>query len=451
MSHRAKIEFKDRVRLLFDPGVIAINQAIELEERPPAKIASRIVYAVCGLIAGALLWSAFTNLDIVASGAGQVSPSGELVAIQHVDGGIVAEILVPEGEHVVAGQTLVRLVPLDNQGRLEQVMAKRAAHLLAIESERAIVEGRTPNYAALVAGFQDQKHEQLSYYTAKQLALKSSASVLSQQIEQRRNSVRRHETQLPVLERDEERALAELARSKTLFDRQLTTRDTLYRAEREAADREKIRLETRDELARARNELAEYEHRLADLDARSRAEARESIATHTADLEEVEAQIGAERAREARLNVNAPVAGFVNNLTVKAINAVVKPGETMMEIVPTEEPLVVLANVAPQDIAYVTAGQPADVRVTAFDYSMFGTLPGNVERISPSTYVDSEGRPFYRVYVKLERDYFGNDPKFGRVAPGMEAQVDVKTGSRSVMSYLLKPVVRTWDTALRER
>lgn len=157
-----------------------------------------------------------------------------------------------------------------------------------------------------------------------------------------------------------------------------------------------------------------------------------------------------ELGREGRLDIKAPVAGIVMGLSVKAINAVVKPSEALMQIVPTNEPLVVMADVQPQDIAYVALGQHATVRISAFDYSTYGTLSGTVDRISAATFSDRDGREFYKIRVRLERDYFGSDTNANRVIPGMDAQADVKTGERSVLTYLLKPVARTLDTALRE-
>lgn len=438
------------VKLLFDPGVVPLNQAIELEERPPSKSLSRLVYAICALIVLAVLWSALTRVDIVTNARGRVVPAGELVAIQHLEGGVIAEILVGEGEHVQTGQTLLRLAPLDTEGRLDQLKAKRAAHLIAMEGDRAIFEGRTPNLDKVVADFVKQKAEQLSLYNARMQAIEAQRTVLNAQKAQRDSEVGRLTSQLIVLRRDQRIAEEELALKTDLFNRKLTTRDRYYGAQRDAADRQKQRLNARDQLAGAESGLAEYERKLKEFEAKTRADAQESIAKHTAELAEVEAALRNEEGRASRLNLTAPVAGIVSGLSVKAINTVVKPGETLMELVPTRDPLVVTAEVKPQDIGQVELGQRADIRVSAYDYATFGTLEGKVERISATTFSDQDGRQFYKVRVRLARDYFGNDPKEARILPGMEVEVDVKTGTRSILAYVLKPVARTWDTALRE-
>jgi len=453
MSDALSQKIKDaagKVKLLFDPGVVPINLAIELEERPPSKSWSQLVYGICGLIVLAVLWSAVTRVDIVTNARGRVVPAGELVAIQHLEGGVIAEILVSEGEQVRKGQTLLRLAPLDTEGRLEQLRTKRAAHLLAMEGERAIFEGRTPSFEKIVTGFLKQKAEQMSLFNARMQALEAERTVLSAQTAQRESEVARLSSQLIVLRRDSQIAEEELVMRQDLFNRKLTTRDRFYGAQRDAADRQKQRMNARDQLVTAERELSEYERKLKELDARTRAEAQEAIAKQTAELGEVEAALSNEQGRARRLNLTAPVTGLVSGLSVKAINAVVKPGETLMELVPTQDPLIVMAQVTPQDIGQVELGQRADVRVSAFDYAMFGTLEGKVDRISATTFADQDGRQFYRVRVRLARDYFGDSPKEGRLLPGMEVEVDVKTGARSILAYILKPVTRTWDTALKE-
>ncbi|MBL9098215.1 MAG: HlyD family type I secretion periplasmic adaptor subunit [Alphaproteobacteria bacterium] len=441
---------KAKVKLLADPGVVPLNQAIELEERPPAESLTQLVYAIFGLVTLALLWALLTRVDVVTNAPGRLMPVGDLVAVQHLEGGVIADILVAEGERVRKGQPLLRLAALDTEGRLEQLKAKRATHLIAIEGERAVTEGRTPAFDKVVDGFVRQKAEQLSLYNARKQAIEAERTVLAAQKAQRESEVSRLTSQLIVLRQDERIAQEELALRSDLFQRKLTTRDRFYGAQRDATDRQKQRLNARDQLVSAESQLAEYDQKLREFEARTHAEAQESIAKHTADLAEVDAALRNEEGRAKRLNLNAPVAGIVSGLAVKAVNAVVKPGETLMEIVPTDVPLVAIAEVAPQDIAQVSIGQRADIRVSAFDYATFGTLEGKVDRISATTFADQNGRQFYKVRVQLARNHFGNDPTKARILPGMEVEVDVKTGARSVLAYMLKPVTRTWDSALKE-
>lgn len=439
-----------KIKLLLDPGVVPLNQAIELEERPASKSGTQLIYAICGIVTLGILWSALARVDIVATARGRIVPAGELVAVQHLEGGIIADILVSEGDFVKKGQALLRLAELDTEGRLEQLKAKRATHLLAIEVDQAIFNGTAPAFDQVAEGFAAQKAEHVSLYNARIQADAAHHAVLTAQRAQRQSEVDRLKSQLIVLRRDEKLSEEELAMRSDLFDRKLTTRDRQFSAQRDLTDRQKQRMNARDQLARAESELLEYERKLLEFTSKSRADAQASIAKHSAELAEVNAALRNENGRATRLNLIAPVDGIVSGLAVKAINAVIKPGETVMEIVPTNDPLMILADVIPQDIGQLELGQRADIRVSAFDYANFGTLEGKVERISATTFADADRRQFYKIRVKLTRDHFGHDPKKTRVLPGMEVEVDIKTGSRSILAYLLKPVTRTWDTALRE-
>jgi HlyD family type I secretion membrane fusion protein len=439
-----------RVRLLYDPGVVPLNQAIELEERAPSNAGTQLVFAICALVVLSVLWAVLTRVDSVANAHGRVVPAGDVVAVQHLEGGVIAKILVAEGEHVKVGQPLLRLAALDTEGRLGQWHAKRAAHLLAIEGQRAFIERRLPKFEGVVPGFENQKAEQSALYTARVQALETQRMVLTSQLEQRRSEVGRLSAQVKALSRDVESAESEVTMRGTLFEQKLTTRERLFNARRDASDRQKQYMNTRDQYGRTANEVIEFERKLKELDAGSQAEAQTAISQHTSDLAEVEAVLKNEQGREGRLTVKAPVSGIVMGLVAKSINAVVRPGDTLMEIVPTQEALVISADVVPQDIAQVTLGQRADVRVSAYDYATYGTLQGKVSRISATTFSDPEGRQFYKVRIQLDRDYFGANPHDARILPGMDVEVDVKTGSRSVFAYLVKPVSKVWNTALRE-
>lgn len=438
------------VRLLNDPGVVSLSQAIELEERPPSSALTKLVFAACSFVVCAVIWSVLAQVDIVTNARGRVIPAGDVVAVQHLEGGVISRILVAEGEHVRAGRPLLQLAALDTEGRLEQWYAKRATHLLGIEGQKAIIEKRTPDFSGVVTGFEAQKTAEAALYAARRQALDSQLLVLSAQVDQRKSDAMRLSGQVRELSRDVQNSESELVLRTRLYDDKLTTRDRLVAAERDASDRRKQLLSSRDQLSRIANEQLEFERKIKELENKVLADAQTAIAQHTAELAEVEAALKNEQGREGRLTVTAPVDGIVTGLSAKAVNAVVRPGDTLMEIVPTNEALVISASVAPQDIGQLAVGQKTDVRVSAYDFATYGTLAGTVKRISATTFSDPDGRQFYKVIVHLNRDYFGNDPANSRILPGMDVEVDVKTGSRSVFAYLVKPVSKALDTAMRE-
>jgi HlyD family type I secretion membrane fusion protein len=398
-----------------------------------------------------IVWSLVTHVDVVVRAAGEVTPAGDVIAIQHAEGGNVAEILVGDGEAVAAGQVLLRLAPADTLSERNRFLARRATLVLTIERERAVAEGRTPDFDGVVTGFEAQKLEQRLLYNAERNADIEQRNVLASQLAQQRDEDERLANQIKALEQDAANAEEELQVRARLFKKGLATRDRYYTAQRDASDLRARLANLNDERARNANSVAEAQHKLAENDSDIRAKAREKAAQSLSDLEEVEQALASASDRTRRLNITSPVAGVVKGLVVKSLNAVVRPGETIAEIVPTGARMVVTAQIRPQDIGQIRAGDPVDVRVLTFDFTTYGSLAGTVERISASTFQSEEGRTYYKGIIALKKAYFGKDPAAARVLPGMTAEVDIKTGRRSIMSYLLKPVTRGWNSAFRER
>jgi HlyD family type I secretion membrane fusion protein len=440
-----------RLRLLREPSHEALNGAIELEERPPPESLTRLVGIICGLIVLIVLWAMVTRVDIVVRAPGAITPAGDVIAIQHAEGGTVAEILVSDGEAVSAGQALLRLAPTATLSERNRLLARRATLLLTIERERAIAEGRAPKLNEVIQGFEAQKAEQSLLYAAERNADIEQRNVLASQLAQQRNEDKRLANQIAALVRDAAIADEELRVRRGLLKKGLTTRDRYYNAQRDASDLHARLANLRDERARTASSIAEAQHKLAENDSETRAKAREKAALSLSELEEVEQALASASDRTRRLSITSPVNGIVKGLTVKSLNAVVRPGEAIAEIVPVGARMVVTAQVRPQDIGQLKAGDPVDVRVLTFDFTTYGSLPGTVERVSASTFQSDDGTSYYKAIVTLKKGYFGRDPNGARVLPGMTAEVDIKTGRRSIMSYLLKPVTRGWNSAFRER
>ncbi len=445
---RTRIE---RMRLLREPSHEALHSAIELEERPPPESLARLIAAICAFLLLGLLWSVITRVDIIARASGTVIPAADVIAIQHAEGGNVAAILVREGETVTAGQTLLRLAPASTESQRNQLSARRASLVLSVERERAVADGRAPDFGTVIEGFEPQKAEEQLRYEADRASTTQQRNVLASQLEQQRAEAKRLDNQITAFERDRKAVEEELSVKRGLFKKGLSTRDRVYSAQRDASDLENRLVNLRDERIRTDRSIAEAQHKLAESDSEVRAKARTKANELLAELAETDQQLGSAEDRAARLAIKAPAAGIVKGLTVKSINAVVRPGETILEVVPTGERMIVRAQVRPQDIGNVRPGQTADVKIGAYDFATYGSLSGRVERISASTFQDQAGAPFYEAAIGLDKDYYGKDPMRLKVLPGMTAEVDVKLGRRSILSYLLRPVTRGWTDAFHER
>ncbi|MEL7029433.1 MAG: HlyD family efflux transporter periplasmic adaptor subunit, partial [Pseudomonadota bacterium] len=198
-------------------------------------------------------------------------------------------------------------------------------------------------------------------------------------------------------------------------------------------------------------QILEAAKKIEEFDSQTQSELRQAKADLNLELAEVEQGLADFGGRSARLTMTAPASGVVKGLTVNAVNAVVQAGETVLEIVPIAERMVVSAQVSPAEVSRVQPGQPASVRVAAYDSSSYGSLDGVVELVSASTFQDERGETFYRAIISLEKAHFGEDPARNKVLPGMSVQADIKTGSKSILGYLLKPVSRGWSNAFHER
>lgn len=437
-----------RFEQLFATRADDLVLAMELEEARPPATASRLIAALAGLLALALIWSALTPVEEVARARGAVAPAGDVVALQHLEGGQVAEILVAEGDLVAEGQALIRLSPASAAARRDQLLARRDALTLSLSRERAAA-GRSDFSDAgadrtLAAG-------QTALLDAELTSTTAQRNVLDAQIQETAARIASLERQI-VEAREAERLAAEERRAQEdYFERGVGTRDRLVRARESAMAAAQRLVGLESELSVAREQLLVAGQRRAEFDAVEQTARLRSAADIMAELAMVEAELKDAEDRMGRLLVTAPVAGVVTDLKVKAVNSVIGAAEPILQIVPIADRMVVETNVAPRDIGRIAVGQAASVRVDAFDFSAFGALDGIVERISPTTFLAENGEAFYRVRIALDRPYFGAAESGMRISPGMTVEADVKAGDRSLLAYLLRPITRGWSRSFNER
>lgn len=422
-----------------------------LEESGMPRLVRLTLLASVALVAAFLVWAAVTHVSEVAVTTGEVVPSGRVRRVQHLEGGIVAEIAVRDGDVVDAGQTLLRLDGTRAAAELDQIRARQAALILERERLAAFGTGREPDFTVAGPGHDDLAETQRTIYRTAVAAREADREVLERQIAQR-------EADLVVL--DERQAA--LQQQSALLAEEMDMREHLYR---ENLSSKVVYLDIKRKVAQVRGDLAallgerqrvqgaldEARSRLAALDTDLRREALTEMGRVTAELAEVHESLARLEDRVARLTMTAPVRGVVQGLSVNTIGGVVAPGDTLLEVVPLDAELVAETRISPQDIGHVHVGQDATVKVAAFNFARYGSIPGVLEDISASTFVDDQKRPFYRGTIRLERPYVGADPKRNRVLPGMTVQADIDTGDKTLLQYLLKPVYAATDVAFRER
>ena len=391
-----------------------MSASVVIEERITARSERRLVWLVFAMLVIFLAWAWYFPLVEVSSGQGTVVPSSREQVIQSLEGGIVASIAVREGDIVEKGQILARLDPTRSASSVEEVAAKYHAAIAAAARLRAELDGsETLTFPVELAGerFEQLRANEASLFRSRSRSLNEALSGLTETLELTRQ---------------------ELEIAEKLQSSGAASRVDVIRLRREAVETElEIDRLRADTLVQAGEELQRVN---------AEAEVQASILRGLSDQLE-------------RLVFRAPMRGIVKDVAVTTIGGVIPPGGQLMTIVPLDDQLLIEARISPRDIAYIHPGQEAQVKISAYDYAIFGGLEGEVVTISPNT-VRDEVRPeqvYYRAYIRTREDYLTNaaGTRFP-IVPGMIAVVDIRTGEKTVWQYLIKPFNRAQE-ALRER
>lgn len=422
--------------------------------RGPERAVIVLLSAISGLILFLLVWAAFAHIDVTANGEGSIVPSSHIQVVQNLEGGILRKVLVREGDHVAEGDVVAQI---DNTGALssyrEDLSTYRALQA-AVSRLSAEASGEplsfpedlsdTPEGPALIAA-------ETALYRSKIQGLDDAVAVLGRQEEQARQTIA--EARERIVHLDEKRR--SLAAEHGLVARQV--RDGLMsvveklKLERMLAETDEALSKARADIRAAEIELDELASRIDERRSSFVSEAREELSKSSAELAALSARLVAHRDRVGRREVRAPANGVVKRVATLTQGAVIEPGGTIMEIVPLDDTLFIEARMNPSDIAFIHPGQEAKVRITAYDFSVYGALPGRVERIGADTQVTQEGVHYFPVTVSVDHAALEGRQANLPIIPGMISEVSVITGDRTVLAYLLKPVLKLKDRALTER
>ncbi|MBN3265163.1 HlyD family type I secretion periplasmic adaptor subunit [Pectobacterium brasiliense] len=399
-----------------------------------------------------ILWAGLANIDEVTRGDGKAIPSSRLQKIQNLEGGIITEVFIREGQVVNAGDPLLRLDDTRFASNVGETEADRLALLSRIERLNAEINGQelvlseeiTTQAPKIAAGEKE-------LYNSRRQQLHNEISGLEEQLIQRQQELRdfsakeiQFRNSLGLLQQEikmSEPLIAEGAISKVEVLR-------LRRAEVETRGQlDSIKLS----IPRAESAIKESENKIEETRSRYKSEALSQLSEAQTNLNKIEATGKALEDRVNRTLVVSPVRGIVQQVLVNTIGGVIQPGSDLVEIVPLDDKLLVEAKIRPQDIAFLHPGQDAIIKLTAYDYTIYGGLKGQLEQISPDTVTDKEGNSFYIIRLRTDKNYLGTADKPLLIIPGMVASVDIITGKKTILSYLLKPIIRAKAEALRER
>lgn len=411
--------------------------------------ARAVLHTVGWVLLLLLVWAAFADIDEMTRGMGKVIPSSQLQVIQSVDGGIVSEILVREGQIVEKDQLLLkidetRFISSLRENRAEYIsLLAKAARLTALAEGKPFalppeVQQEFPQIAAQERGL----------YDSRRMELEAQIGIARQQLAQRNQELAEIRARRDAAAQGFELTQQELNATKPLLGSGAVSEVEIIRLERDVNRFRGERDQAAAQINRVHAAIAEATRKIEEVELNFRNEARIQLADVSARINSLSESSTTLSDRVKHSSVKSPMRGTVKRLLFNTVGGVVQPGNPILEVVPLEDTLLLEANIQPKDIAFLRPGQHAIVRFTAYDFAIYGSLEAVVEHIGADTVADDKGNAFYICRVRTLKPSLGENLP---IMPGMIAEVDIKTGKKSVLSYLLKPVLRAKAVALTER
>ena len=433
-----------------DPGFRSFEvEAEEVMSRSKTRRAQRIVQSAVLIVVLLIVWASLAKVDEVTRGDAKVISSKQLQLLQSFDGGVVSEILVREGQVVEKDQLLLKI----DETRATSGVRESAAQGFALRARqarlRALAEGSSFNPPAATSPEEKRiVDEERMLFSTRMSELNTMLAINHQQLQQRQQELSEMRSRKSSAERSLDINQQELTKTKPLLASGAVSEVDILRLDREVSRSRGESEQAGAQIARVQAAIGEAQRKSQETELTFRNEARRDMADVMGKLNALTEGAVALTDRVDKSQIKSPVRGRVQRLLANTVGGVVQPGKDIVEIVPLDDQLVLEAKVQPRDIAFIHPGQGATVKFTAYDFSIYGGLEAQVENISPDTVVDERGNAFYLVRVRTARANFSEKLP---IIPGMTAEVDILTGHKTVMSYLLKPVLKTQAYALRER
>ncbi|WP_408170570.1 HlyD family type I secretion periplasmic adaptor subunit [Herbaspirillum rhizosphaerae] len=403
-----------------------------------------------GVLLCLLVWSWFAKIDMVVRGAGRIVASEHNQVIQHLEGGIVSAILVREGAAVKKGQTLISIADVRANADLGEGNVK----ILGLRARVARLKAEASG-APSVTMPPDLKNDdpsvqsELASFTARQSKLTQELSVLREQSAQRQAEVGEAASRQKSLISEYDLAQRQYKLVHSMFERNAASQLEDIQSLSKAQDAQSRLSATNAMIPRLNAAIAEAQAKMGEASSRFRADARSDLTVSENELARLQEEIKSRNDRVSRSEVRAPMDGVVNRVLMNTVGGVVKPGDAIIEMTPTDDKLVIEAKVSPTDRAQLMTGAPARVKVSAYDYGVYGSMKGVVTEVSADTVPEERGERFYRVKIEVTRDPREIDHSVA-LMPGMTATADMIVGRRTVWQYLMSPLNRFGQTALRE-
>lgn len=419
---------------------------------PPRKSSVLAVSAMVVLIATAIVWAHFASLEEITRGDGRVIPASKIQVVQNLEGGIVRAIRTKVGDRVKKGQVLFRIDATSSGSSLDE----RLERIAGMEAKVARLSSEVSGSALVFPKQLMKTHPELvkqerHLYQIRRREYVAAVNVLTQQIAQKQQEIDEAQSQSQFSKQILKKVREEIAFTRPLLKSKLASKVDFIKLETRELELQRDIKAAELKAAKAAGAVEEARQRLSERQNRFKGDSLSELNKVQVDLAALKNEVRAFQDRFARTEVRSPVDGIVKDVKVTSMGQVVKPGMDLAEIVPVEDSLLVEANVKPADIAFLRPGLPATVKITAYDYTIYGSLDAKVAQIGADTFTDDKGNSFYRIQVRTKKSYLTKGNKRLPIIPGMIAQVDIRTGEKSVLEYILKPFNKMLNQSMTER
>ena len=399
-----------------------------------------------------IIWASIAKIDEIARGSGKVVPNGQNQIIQNLEGGIVSEILVKEGESVEKDQILIKI----SNEKSNSTVASNELKALYLQAQIKRLESELKRE---VFTFENSDNEQLNdflnneneLYLTNKKQLESKVSILKEQIKQKENESKDARQTIEHLRFSVNAISKEVEMTKPMVDRGIRSQVDFLNLQREQSDAKQKLQSVMLSIPKIESEILEINKKIDETYQMNDSQTREKLNETVSALKDLEANATASTDQVLRTIVKSPSNGIVQKLHINTIGGAIKPAQDLIEIVPTDYNLIVEVKILPKDIAFIYHGQKAIVKFSAYDFSIYGGLDGHVINISPDTITEKDDKTYYLVRIETEKNYIGEKDKSMKIIPGMVADVDIITGKKTILDYILKPILKTKQYTFTER
>jgi len=403
-------------------------------------------------VAVAFFWMDRTMLDEVVKGYGKIVPSGKIKSIQNLEGGIIKEIMVKEGDSVKKGQPLLKIEDVffsssheKNRLKYDELYAK----LIRLKAEAFSKPFKTPK--SMKNGLSELIEKEYNLYKSNLEQLNSNIAVVRAQITQHYEKIEELKEHYVELKEEINLVQKQIDINAPLLERRIVSQVDFLKLQQEKNKVQQELTRTRHAVKTMKSVIEESENTLDGTRLAFQNKAKEEFNSISAEMERIKETQLALKDQVKRTLVRSPVNGVVKIMHVNTVGGVVQPGREIMDILPTGDTLLVEVRIHPKDIAFIYPDQRAIIKLTAYDFQIYGGLNGKLVRISPDSITEAEGETYYNVWIETDRNYLGTKESPLKLIPGMVVESDIVTGKKSILTYLIGPVLKTTENAFKER